>query len=53
MKNIKELICDGLIFSQKKKIKALELLINYTKESRNTANKSSVGDKHETSRAKI
>ena len=53
MKNIKELICDELIFVQKKKIKSLELLINSTKESRDTANKSSAGDKHETSRAKI
>ena len=53
MKNIKELICDELIFIQKQKIKSLELLINSTKESRNTANKSSAGDKHETSRAKI
>lgn len=53
MKNIKKLICDELIFVQKKKIKSLELLINSTKESRDTANKSSVGDKHETSRAKI
>jgi hypothetical protein len=40
MKNIKELICDKLIFIQKKKIKSFELLINSTKESRNTANKS-------------
>ena len=53
MKNIKELICDELIFIQKQKIKSLELLINSTKESRDTANKSSAGDKHETSRAKI
>ena len=53
MKNIKELICDELIFIQKKKIKSLEFLINSTKESRDTANKSSAGDKHETSRAKI
>ena len=53
MKNIKKLICDELIFVQKKKIKSLELLINSTKESRDTANKSSAGDKHETSRAKI
>ena len=53
MKNIKELICNELIFIQKKKIKSLELLINSTKESRDTANKSSAGDKHETSRAKI
>ena len=53
MKNIKELICDELIFIQKKKIKSLELLINSTKASRDTANKSSAGDKHETSRAKI
>ena len=53
MKNIKELICDELIFIQKKKIKSLELLINSTKESRDTVNKSSAGDKHETSRAKI
>ena len=53
MKNIKELICNELISIQKKKIKSLELLINSTKESRDTANKSSAGDKHETSRAKI
>jgi hypothetical protein len=53
MENIKELICDDLIFIQKQKIKSLELLINSTKESRDTANKSSAGDKHETSRAKI
>ena len=53
MENIKELICDELIFSQKQKIKSLELLINSTTESRDTANKSSAGDKHETSRAKI
>ena len=53
MKNIKELICDELIFIQKQKIKSLELLINSTKESRDTANKSSAGDKHQTSRAKI
>ena len=53
MKNIKDLICDELIFIQKKKIKSLELLINSTTESRDTANKSSAGDKHETSRAKI
>lgn len=53
MKNTKELICDELIFIQKKKIKSLELLINSTTESRDTANKSSAGDKHETSRAKI
>jgi hypothetical protein len=53
MDNIKELICDELIFIQKQKIKSLELLINSTKESRDTANKSSAGDKHETSRAKI
>ena len=53
MKNIKKLICNELIFVQKKKIKSLELLINSTKESRDTANKSSAGDKHETSRAKI
>jgi transcription elongation GreA/GreB family factor len=53
MDNIKELICDDLIFIQKQKIKSLELLINSTKESRDTANKSSAGDKHETSRAKI
>lgn len=53
MENIKELICDELIFIQKQKIKSLELLINSTKESRDTANKSSAGDKHETSRAKI
>ena len=44
MKNIKELICDELIFIQKQKIKSLELLINSTKESRDTANKSSAGD---------
>jgi|TARA_B110001452_G_scaffold6951_1_gene6263 transcription elongation GreA/GreB family factor len=53
MKNIKELICNELLFSQKQKIKSLELLINSTTESRDTANKSSAGDKHETSRAKI
>tara|TARA_B100000768_G_scaffold105374_1_gene97856 strand:+ start:213 stop:665 length:453 start_codon:yes stop_codon:yes gene_type:complete len=53
MENIKELICNELIFSQKQKIKSLELLINSTIESRDTANKSSAGDKHETSRAKI
>tara|TARA_B110000444_G_C18621004_1_gene492144 strand:- start:253 stop:705 length:453 start_codon:yes stop_codon:yes gene_type:complete len=53
MENIKELICDELIFIQKQKIKSLELLINSTKESRDTANKSSAGDKHETSRVKI
>jgi transcription elongation GreA/GreB family factor len=53
MKNIKELICNELIFSQKQKIKSLELLINSTTESRDTANKSSAGDKHETSRTKI
>ena len=53
MKNIKKLICDELIFIQKQKIKSLELLINSTKESRDTANKSSAGDKHQTSRAKI
>tara|TARA_B100001287_G_scaffold268735_1_gene265359 strand:+ start:378 stop:830 length:453 start_codon:yes stop_codon:yes gene_type:complete len=53
MKNVKELICNELISIQKKKIKSLELLINSTKESRDTANKSSAGDKHETSRAKI
>tara|TARA_B100000497_G_C7605134_1_gene363489 strand:+ start:450 stop:902 length:453 start_codon:yes stop_codon:yes gene_type:complete len=53
MKNTKELICDELIFIQKQKIKSLELLINSTTESRDTANKSSAGDKHETSRAKI
>ena len=53
MKNIKELICNELIFSQKQKIKSLKLLINSTTESRDTANKSSAGDKHETSRAKI
>ena len=53
MKNAKELICNELISIQKKKIKSLELLINSTKESRDTANKSSAGDKHETSRAKI
>ena len=53
MKNIKELICDELIFSQKQKIKSLELVIISTTESRDTANKSSAGDKHETSRAKI
>tara|TARA_B110001452_G_scaffold101391_1_gene84115 strand:- start:241 stop:693 length:453 start_codon:yes stop_codon:yes gene_type:complete len=53
MENIKELICDELIFIQKKKIKSLEFLINSTKESRDTANKSSAGDKHETSRVKI
>ncbi len=48
MKNVKELICNELISIQKKKIKSLELLINSTKESRDTANKSSAGDKHET-----
>ena len=48
MKNIKDLICDELIFIQKKKIKSLELLINSTTESRDSANKSSAGDKHET-----
>ena len=53
MKNIKELICNELLFSQKQKIKSLKLLINSTTESRDTANKSSAGDKHETSRAKI
>ena len=53
MKNVKELICNELISIQTKKIKSLELLINSTKESRDTANKSSAGDKHETSRAKI
>ena len=53
MKNIKELICNELLFSQKQKIKSLELLINSTTESRDTANKSSAGDKHETSRAKV
>lgn len=53
MENIKELICNELIFSQKQKIKSLELLINSTTESRDSANKSSAGDKHETSRAKI
>ena len=53
MKNIKELICNELIFSQKQKIKSLELLINSTTGSRDTANKSSAGDKHETSRAKV
>ena len=53
MKNVKELICNELISIQSKKIKSLELLINSTKESRDTANKSSAGDKHETSRAKI
>ena len=53
MKNIKELICNELLFSQKQKIKSLELLINSTTDSRDTANKSSAGDKHETSRAKI
>ena len=53
MKNIKELICNELLFSQKQKIKSLELLINSTTESRDTTNKSSAGDKHETSRAKI
>ena len=53
MQNIKKLICEELIFSQKQKIKSLELLINSTIESRDTANKSSAGDKHETSRAKI
>ena len=53
MKNVKELISNELISIQTKKIKSLELLINSTKESRDTANKSSAGDKHETSRAKI
>ncbi len=53
MGNIKELICDELIFIQKQKIKSLELVIISTTESRDTANKSSAGDKHETSRAKI
>ncbi|MDB9990646.1 hypothetical protein OAD79_04305 [Flavobacteriales bacterium] len=53
MKNIKELICNELLFIQKQKIKSLELLINSTTESRDTANKSSAGDKHETSRAKV
>ena len=53
MKNVKELICNELISIQTKKIKSLELLVNSTKESRDTANKSSAGDKHETSRAKI
>jgi len=53
MENIKELICNELIFIQKQKIKSLELLINSTTESRDTDNKSSAGDKHETSRAKI
>ena len=42
-----------LISQIKEKIKNLELLIRSTTDSRDTANKSSAGDKHETSRAKI
>lgn len=49
----KKLICNVLISQIKEKIKNLELLIRSTTDSRDTANKSSAGDKHETSRAKI
>ena len=49
----KKLICNVLLSQIKEKIKNLELLIRSTTDSRDTANKSSAGDKHETSRAKI
>ena len=49
----KKLICNVLISQIKEKIKNLELLIRSTTDSRDTTNKSSAGDKHETSRAKI
>ena len=49
----KKLICNVLISQIKEKIKNLELIIRSTTDSRDTANKSSAGDKHETSRAKI
>ena len=49
----KKLICNVLLSQIKEKIKNLELLIRSTTDSRDTTNKSSAGDKHETSRAKI
>ena len=53
MKDIKKLIYRELIIRQNEKIKNLQLLIKSTIDSRNSDTKSSAGDKHETSRAKI
>ena len=53
MKYIKKSIYRELIIRQNEKIKNLQLLIKSTTDSRNSDTKSSAGDKHETSRAKI
>ncbi len=53
MNDIKKLIYRELIIRQNEKIKNLQLLIKSTTDSRNSDTKSSAGDKHETSRAKI
>jgi predicted RNA-binding protein len=53
VKDIKKLIYRELIIRQNEKIKNLQLLIKSTTDSRNSNTKSSAGDKHETSRAKI
>jgi hypothetical protein len=53
VKDIKKLIYCELIIRQNEKIKNLQLLIKSTTDSRNSDTKSSAGDKHETSRAKI
>ncbi len=53
MKVIKKSIFDRLLNLTESKIKNLKNDIDSTISSRNTENKSSAGDKHETSRAKI
>ena len=53
MKEIKTKIIDQLSSLIQEKINAIQQSISLAEESRNDATKSSVGDKHETSRALV